>query len=93
MKGIGHLLRTSVFLLTMALTGTAPLAMAAEPGAMTEFEEQLQTLSPDQLAELQRRVAAYKIQGDTKSMTVQEVRAEYVRFIEKTVAEMSGQKA
>ncbi len=87
-KGI---FKTMFFLTLLALPITAgiPQAMAEE---QTVFENNLQKLTPAQLEELQKRVAEYQLQGDAQAMTLEEIRAQYVAFIEKTVGEMTRGK-
>jgi hypothetical protein len=87
-KGI---FKTMVFLtmFVLPISGGVPQAMAEE---QTAFENNLQKLTPAQLEELQKRVAEYQIQGDAQAMTLEEIRAQYVALIEKTVGDMSRSK-
>lgn len=74
-------------MLALPMTASIPQAMAVEE--QTAFENNLQKLTPAQLEELQKKVAEFQVQGDAQAMTLEEIRAQYVAFIEKTVGEMS----
>lgn len=84
-KGLTGILLAVIF----ATAAPLPIVMAEEN---TPFENNLQKLTPVQLEELQKRVAEYQLQGDAQAMTLEEIRAQYVAFIEKTVGDMSRGK-